>query len=187
MKYLSSVVVGGNHVTHDLAVGLRTPMTEAERIKRQYGRALQSLVDTDEMIAVQGLGAKELQPIPHKLIGEIIECRVEEIFALAWQRIQGQGLHGNLSGGVVITGGASVMPGMTQAAEAVFEMPVRLGLPAHISGLTDLVNTPMYATSVGLALFGRDRLLAGEADDAERRGLAGAFHRMTAWIQRFFA
>ena len=78
MRYVSSIVVGGNHVTHDLAVGLRTPMTEAERIKRQYGRALQSLVDTDEMIAVQGLGAKEIQPIPHKLIGEIIECRVEE-------------------------------------------------------------------------------------------------------------
>jgi cell division protein FtsA len=93
-------------------------VTEAERI-RQYGRALQSLINTDDMIAVQGLGGKEIQPIPHKLIGEIIECRVEEIFALAWQRIQEQGLYGGLSAGVVITGGASVMPGMTQAAEAV--------------------------------------------------------------------
>ncbi len=186
MRYVSSIVVGGNHVTHDLAVGLRTPMTEAERIKRQYGRALQSLVDTDEMIAVQGLGAKEIQPIPHKLIGEIIECRVEELFALAWQRIQEQGLHGSLSAGVVITGGASVMPGMTQAAEAVFEMPVRLGLPAQISGLTDLVNTPMYATGVGLALFGRDRLLSGEPYYTDYRGLGGVFHRMTAWVQKFF-
>ncbi len=186
MRYVSSIVVGGNHVTHDLAVGLRTPMTEAERIKRQYGRALQSLVDTDEMIAVQGLGAKETQPIPHKLIGEIIECRVEELFALAWQRIQEQGLHGSLSAGVVITGGASVMPGMTQAAEAVFEMPVRLGLPAQISGLTDLVNTPMYATGVGLALFGRDRLLSGEPYYTDYRGLGGVFHRMTAWVQKFF-
>jgi cell division protein FtsA len=186
MKYISSIVVGGNHVTHDLAVGLRTPMTEAERIKRQYGRALQSLIDTDEMIAVQGLGSKETQPIPHKLIGEIIECRVEELFALAWQRLQEQGLHAHLSAGVVITGGAAVMPGMTQAAEAVFELPVRLGLPAEISGLTDLVNTPMYATSVGLALYGRDRLLAGATYDADHRGLGGMFHRMTAWVQKFF-
>lgn len=186
MRHVSSLVVGGNHVTHDLAVGLRTPVTEAERIKRHYGRALQSFIDTDDMIAVQGLGAKEIQPIPHKLIGEIIECRVEEIFALAWQHIQEQGLHASLSAGVVITGGASVMPGMTQAAEAVFEMPVRLGLPAQISGLTDLVNTPMYATGVGLALFGRDRLLAGETYYADHRGLSGAFHRMTAWVQRFF-
>jgi cell division protein FtsA len=186
MRHVSSLVVGGNHVTHDLAVGLRTPVTEAERIKRQYGRALQSFIDTNDMIAVQGLGAKEIQPVPHKLIGEIIECRVEEIFALAWEHIQQQGLHASLSAGVVITGGASVMPGMTQAAEAVFEMPVRLGLPAQISGLTDLVNTPMYATGVGLALFGRDRLLAGETYDTDHRGLSGAFHRMTAWVQRFF-
>jgi cell division protein FtsA len=186
MRHVSSLVVGGNHVTHDLAVGLRTPVTEAERIKRQYGRALQSLIDTGDMIAVQGLGAKAIQPIPHKLIGEIIECRVEEIFALAWQHIQEQGLHASLSAGVVITGGAAVMPGMTQAAEAVFEMPVRLGLPAQISGLTDLVNTPMYATGVGLALFGRDRLLAGETYYADHRGLSGAFYRMTARVQRFF-
>jgi cell division protein FtsA len=186
MRYLSSTVVGGNHVTHDLAVGLRTPVTEAERIKRQYGRALQSLIDTDGMIAVQSIGAKEIQPIPHKLIGEIIECRVEEIFALAWQRLQEQGLHNSLSAGVVITGGASVMPGMTRAAEAVFEMPVRLGLPAQISGLTDLVNTPMYATGVGLALFGRDRLLAGDPYAADRRGLGAAFQRVTTWVQKLF-
>ena len=186
MRHVSTLVVGGNHVTHDLAVGLRAPVTEAERIKRQFGRALQSLIDTDDMIPVQSLGAKEMQPIPHKLIGEIIECRVEELFALAWQRIQEQGLHGSLAGGVVITGGASVMPGMTQAAEAVFEMPVRLGLPAQISGLTEMVNTPMYATGVGLALFGRDRLLAGEASYTDHRGLSGAFHRMSAWVQRFF-
>ena len=186
VKHVSSLAVGGNHVTHDLAVGLRTPVTEAERIKRQYGRALQLLINTNDMIAVQGLGTKEIQTIPHKLIGEIIECRVEEIFALAWQRLQEQGLDGSLSAGVVITGGASVMPGTTQAGEAVFEMPVRLGLPAQISGLTDLVNTPMYATGVGLALFGRDRLLAGETSATGHRGLSGAFHRMAAWVQRFF-
>ncbi|MDQ3828916.1 MAG: cell division protein FtsA [Candidatus Tectomicrobia bacterium] len=186
LRHVSSLVVGGNHVTHDLAVGLRTPVTEAERIKRQYGRALRSLIDADDMIDVQGLGAKEIQPIPRKLIGEIIECRVEEIFALALQRIQQQGLYGSLGAGVVITGGASVMPGMTQAAEAVFEMPVRLGLPAQISGLTDLVNTPMYATGVGLALFGRDRLLEGEMYRFDHRGVSGALRRMSVWVQKFF-
>jgi cell division protein FtsA len=186
VRHVSSLVVGGNHVTHDLAVGLRTPVTEAERIKKQYGRALQSLVDADDMIDAQGLGAKELQPTPRKLIGEIIECRVEEIFALALHRIQQQGLYDGLSTGVVITGGASVMPGMTQAAEAVFETPVRLGLPAQISGLTDLVNTPMHATSVGLALLGRDRLLEREADQSHRPGVSKVFRSMTAWVQTFF-
>jgi cell division protein FtsA len=186
LRYVSSLVVGGNHVTHDLAVGLRTPVTEAERIKRQYGRALQSLINADDMIDVQGLGGKEIQPIPRKLIGEIIECRVEELFALALQRIQQQGLYRSLAAGVVITGGAAVMPGMTQAAEAVFEMPGRLGLPAQIRGLTDLVNTPMYATGVGLALFGRDRLLAGEMYHSNQRGVNWAFRRMSAWLQKFF-
>ncbi len=184
VRHVSSLVVGGNHVTHDLAVGLRTPVTEADRIKKQYGRALQSLFEADETIDVQGLGAKELQPIPRKLIGEIIECRVEEIFALALHRIQQQGLYDGLSTGVVITGGSSVMPGMTQAAEAVFETPVRLGLPVQISGLTDLVNTPMYATSVGLALLGRDRLLESEAADRSYGpGVGKVFRRMTAWVR----
>jgi cell division protein FtsA len=75
---------------------------------------------------------------------------------------------------------------MTQAAETVFEMPVRLGLPGQISGLTDLVNTPMYATGVGLALFGRDRFLAGETSQAGYRGVGRAFHRVAAWVQKFF-
>jgi cell division protein FtsA len=186
VRHLSSVAVGGSHVTHDLAVGLRTPVAEAERIKRQYGRALQSLVETDEMIDVQGVGGKEIQPTSRKLIGEIIECRVEEIFALALQRIQHHGLVQDLSAGVVITGGASVMPGMMQAAETIFELPVRLGLPAQISGLTDLVNTPMYATAVGLALCGKDRLLEAEVEQSTYPGIAQAFHRIAAWVQNFF-
>jgi cell division protein FtsA len=129
---------------------------------------------------------KEIQSTSRQLIGEIIECRVEEIFALAVHRIQQQGLYGGLAAGVVITGGASVMPGMTQAAEAVFEMPIRLGLPAQISGLTDLVNTPMYATGVGLALFGRDRFLADEADHSRYQGVSGIVRRMTTWVQNLF-
>jgi cell division protein FtsA len=186
VRHVSSLVVGGNHVTHDLASGLHTPVVEAERIKKQYGRAWQSLIDPDEVIDVQGLGAKEMQATPRKLIGEIIECRVEELFSLALYRLQQDGLYGGLSAGVVITGGASVMPGMTEAAEAVFEMPVRLGLPVQISGLTDLVNTPMYATGVGLVLYGRDHLLESEADRFRHPGVSGVFRRMEAWFQKFF-
>jgi cell division protein FtsA len=186
LRHVSSLVVGGNHITHDLAVGLRTPMTEAERVKKQYGRALQSLINADDTIEAQGLGANEILPISRKLIGEIIECRVEEIFALALQRIQQQDLYSELSTGVVITGGASVMPGMSDIAEAVFERPVRLGLPVQISGLTDLVNTPMYATGVGLTLFGRDRLLEREAYHSHYQGVSARFRRLTTWVQNFF-
>jgi cell division protein FtsA len=187
VRHVSSLMVGGNHITHDLAVGLRTPVAEAERIKKQYGRALRSLVDAHDMIDVQSLGAKETQPTPRSLLGEIIECRVEEIFALALHRIQQQDLSGGLSSGVVITGGACIMPGMTQAAEGVFGMPVRVGFPIQTSGLSDLVNTPMYATSVGLALFARDRLLEHEVDHSRRRVVSGVFRRLTARIENFFA
>jgi len=187
LRHVSSLIVGGNHITHDLAVGLRTPVTEAERVKKLYGRALQSLISADDTIEAQGLGSNEILPIPRKLIGEIIECRVEEIFALALDRIQQQDLYSGLSAGVVITGGASVMPGMTEIAEAVFERPVRLGLPVQISGLTDLVNTPMYATGVGLALFGRDWLLEREAYHAHYPGVSATFRRFTTWVQNFFA
>ncbi len=185
VKHLSSLAVGGNHVTHDLAVGLRTPVAEAERLKKQYGRALQSLIDAGDTIDVQGLGAKEIRSTSRKLMGEIIECRVEEIFTLALHRIQQQGLYGGLSAGAVITGGASVMPGMTQAAETIFAMPVRLGLPAQISGLTDLVNTPMYATAVGLALCGKDRLLEAEAAQSKHPGVGGRVRRLAAWLHNF--
>jgi cell division protein FtsA len=119
-------------------------------------------------------------------MGEIIECRVEEIFALALQRIQQHAPNGGLAAGVVLTGGASVMPGMAQAAETMFEMPVRLGFPAQISGLTDLVNTPMYAAGVGLALHGKDRLLEAEAEQSKHPEAGGAVRRMAAWLQNLF-
>src|SRR5919204_134442 len=160
LRHVASLAVGGNHVTHDLAVGLRTPVTEAERLKKQYGCALSSLIDGETMVDVPMLGEREIQPTPHKLLAEIVECRVEEIFSLALHQLQHSGTSDGLCTEVVLTGGASLMPGMVQAAEAIFERPVRLGLPLDISGLTDLVHNPMYATSVGLALYGRDHLAA---------------------------
>jgi cell division protein FtsA len=186
LRHLSSLPVGGNHITHDLAVGLRTPVAEAERLKRQYGCAQLSLIRSDEMIAVPVLGSKTVQSTPRKYIAEIIECRVEEIFALALQRIQQSGLYEGLVTGVVLTGGASVMPGMVQSAEAIFELPIRLGSPVHISGLADLVQNPMYTTGVGLALYGRDRILGGESIRVSQGGVGSLVRRLATWWQNFF-
>jgi cell division protein FtsA len=186
LRHLTSLPVGGNHVTHDLAVGLRTPVAEAERLKRQYGCAQLSLIKSDDMVAVPVLGSKTMQSMPRKLIGEIIECRVEEIFALALQHLQDSGWYDGLSAGVVLTGGASAMAGMVQAAEAIFELPVRLGTPQHISGLADLVHNPTYTTGVGLALYGRDRLLAGESIRSNQGGVSGLWQRLSLWWQNFF-
>jgi len=185
LKYVSGLMVGGNHITHDLAVGLRTPVAEAERLKKQYGCALLTLMNADDMVNVQVIGTKAIQPTPRKLLGEIIECRVEEIFALALRQMQESGVSEGLAAGVVITGGASIMPGMVEAAEVVFGLPVRHGLPLYISGLADLVNNPMYTTGVGLALYGCDQLLAAEAASPHHAGLRGALRRMAAWFQNF--
>jgi cell division protein FtsA len=137
-------------------------------------------------VDVPMLGGKEIQPTAHKFLAEIVECRVEEIFSLALQQLRQSSNDDGLSAGVVLTGGASLMLGMVQAAEAIFERPVRLGLPLDISGLTDLVHNPMYATGVGLALYGRDRLMAAESMQLGQGGFSGAFRRAAAWLQNFF-
>ncbi|MBI3327612.1 MAG: cell division protein FtsA [Nitrospinae bacterium] len=185
-KHIASLAVGGNHVTHDIAVGLRTPVGEAERIKKQFGCALLSMVRAEDMVDVHTVGGKETQRVPRKFLVEIIEPRVEEIFALALHNIQQGGFFDAIPAGVVITGGATIMPGMVEAAEEVFELPVRIGLPIGISGLTDIVTNPIYATGVGLALYGRNRLLEAAAAHSGRTGLGGAFRRMAVWLQDLF-
>lgn len=186
LRYLCSLPIGGNHITHDLAVGLRTPVAEAERLKRQHGCAQLSLIKSDEMVAVTALGSKTLQPTPRKFIGEIIECRVEEIFALALQCLQQSSWYSELAAGVVLTGGASAMPGMVPAAEAIFELPVRLGTPLRVSGLADLVQNPLYTAAVGLAFYGCDRIRDGAAAHAHYHGVRGLVRRLATWWQYFF-
>jgi cell division protein FtsA len=186
LAYVSSLIVGGNHITHDLAIGLRTPVAEAERLKKQFGGALLTLINAEDMVSVPGIGTKEVRLMPRKLLGEIIECRVEEIFTLALHRMQESGVSKGLAAGVVLTGGAAVMPGMVEAAEVVFGAPARLGFPLDINGLTDLVNHPMYATGVGLALYGYDRFLESEARSFHHTGVSGALHRLATWFQNFF-
>ncbi len=183
LRHLSSVIVGGNHVTNDLAVGLRTSVAEAERLKKDYGCALVSLVQVDDMVTVPLVGGKESQVFPHKFLAEIVELRVEEIFALALHNIQQSGFYEAIPAGVVLTGGASVMPGMVQAAEAVFELPVRVGFPLQVGGLADLVHHPIYATGIGLALYGRHRLVQLAAAHTTRRGFGRVLRRVRVWFQ----
>ena len=185
-QHVCSVAVGGHHVTHDLSVGLRTPIAEAERLKKRYGCALLSMVNVEDLVEVPSVGVNEMRAFPRKFLAEIIEPRVEEIFALALHQIQRSGLSPALSAGVVITGGASAMPGMAQAAEGVFELPARVGVPLNIVGLTDLVSHPMFATVVGLAQYGRHRLLEADAAYAPSFAVGRLFQRMAAWLHELF-
>ncbi|MGK5090346.1 cell division protein FtsA [Bdellovibrionota bacterium FG-2] len=160
--HTSVIAIGGNHVTNDIAVGLRTPQTEAERIKIAHGCALASMVKDNETIEVAGVGGRKARVVSRKLLAEIIEPRIEEIFSLIQREVMKSGYQELLSGGFVITGGASLLEGMPELAEFIFEMPVKRGVPQNIGGLKDVVNSPKFATAVGLVKWGSRNMHKGQ-------------------------
>jgi len=154
IKNTAVLGLGGYHLSNDIAVGLRTPFEEAERIKKRFGVASARYLSSDDVITVPSVGGRRPREVSRKILCEIIEPRVEEILSLARQEIGKAGLADKIPSGVVLTGGASALNGMADLAEEIFEAPVRNGMPIHIGGLQDVVRSPMYATGVGLVLFG---------------------------------
>ncbi|MFA0741536.1 MAG: hypothetical protein DFNUSKGM_001647 [Candidatus Fervidibacter sacchari] len=146
--------VGGNHVTRDLAIGLRTPLEEAERLKVNYGCALPERVSSDETVEVMELGRGKPRPVPKRALAEIIEARMRELFELAAERLSRNGWMPLLAGGVVLTGGGSLLDSVADLAQSVFELPVRIGEPSLPPGAPQDLKSPIYATVVGLVLYG---------------------------------
>ncbi|MBW1782153.1 MAG: cell division protein FtsA [Deltaproteobacteria bacterium] len=154
IKHTSVLALGGDNLTYDIAVGLRTPKLEAEKIKIKYGCALSSMIGRDETIEVPGVGGRKPRTLSRQILGEILEPRVEEIFSLIYGELINSGYEDLVSSGVVVTGGSAELPGISEMAEQIFNAPARAGYPEGINGLSDLVNKPMYATAVGLVLYG---------------------------------
>ena len=154
--HTSVLTVAGSHITNDIALGLRTPMDEAERIKQKYGCAIANMVDQNETIEVPSVGGREPRMMSRRFLCEIIEPRVEEIFSLVQHEIRKTGYEDLLASGLVVAGGAALMSGMVELAEEVVELPTRVGYPQGVGGLMDVVKNPMYATGVGLVLYGVD-------------------------------
>src|SRR5687767_9239358 len=171
IAHTSVIPAGGNNITSDVAAGLRTPMAEAERLKRNYGCALGRMIADDEEIEVPGVGGHPPRRCARRLLGDIIEPRVEEIFAEARRRVEETGMLEQVSSGCVLTGGAALMEGMVECAEEILGMPVRLGFPVGVKGIVQLVQGPQYATGVGLVRYGAHLL----ADAAAREEIAGRF------------
>lgn len=144
------LAVGGNHLTADIAHGLRLPVDKAEDVKKQHGHAIQSEIGMDESFSVQPFGEDQLVRISRRDMAHIIEARVEEIFDLALQEIKRSGYDGLLPAGMILTGGTSLLPGIRQLASKVLGMPVRTAQPDKLVGLADKLNSPAYSTSVGL-------------------------------------
>jgi len=165
IKHTSVLGLGGYHISNDIAVGLRTPFDEAERIKKKFGVAAARFLPGDDILSVPSVGGRRPRQMSRKMLCEIIEPRVDEILSLARQELAREGLERRFPAGIVLTGGASSLEGIGELAEEVFEVPVRQGIPSHVGGLQDVVRGPMYATGVGLALLGAGQ----EQDRAQSR------------------
>jgi cell division protein FtsA len=154
IKHTSVLTLGGDNLSNDIAIGIRTPFKEAEKIKIKYGCGLTSLIGQDETIQVPSVGGREPRTMSRKILGEILEPRVEEIFSLIHHEMLRSGYDELVTSGIVVTGGSSLLPGVPEIVEQVFNMPARIGYPTNIGGLKEIVNSPMYATAVGLVLYG---------------------------------
>ena len=187
VKYTSVIAVGGNHITSDLAIGLRTPQVEAEKIKRKHGCAVAAMVKSGELVEIPSMGGREPRVIKRDVLCEIIEPRVEEMFQMIYHDLETSGYLGIIPSGLVITGGAAMLEGMPEVAERVFGLPVRRGNPKGVGGLVDVVNSPQYATAVGLLLFGMKLRRHGPPRPLKGRNLFNnVTDRMKGWIEDFF-
>jgi len=182
IKHTFVLALGGNNLTNDIAIGLRAPHAEAEKIKTRFGTCLSRRVSPDDTIEVPGVGGREARKLPRQILGEILEPRMEEIFTLLKREIYRAGLEHAMPSGLVLTGGTSLLEGATEIAETVFNLPTRLGRPRGINGLVDVVNNPMYATGVGLVVYGA----RNQADKKFRIRDANIFNRIVSRMKRWF-
>jgi cell division protein FtsA len=186
VRYTSVLPIGGNHVTNDIATGLRTAFADAEKIKQRYGLARAAMVAHHERIDVPGVSGKANGSVPRQLVCDIIEPRLDELFQLVAKEIEKSGYKDSVTSGAVLTGGSMLMPGAVPMAEEIFGMPARLGNPTHVSGLVDVISSPVYAGGVGLVLYGmkrEDRAVYRSGDDTI---ISKVRHRMSDWLSEFF-
>ena len=175
--------VGGDHFTSDIAVGLRMPIPDAEKLKRKCGCALSAMVEEDETMDVASVGGRRPRVMARRILSEILQPRAEEIFHLVWDEIRRAGYEKSLNSGIVLTGGGAILEGMPEIAEQIFDLPIRRGCPAGVGGLADHVNSPTFATGVGLALYA----YRNAAGDASRVPVgAGALGRVAGRLRGLF-
>jgi cell division protein FtsA len=185
IRHTAVIPIAGDQVTNDIAVSMRTPTQHAEDIKVRYACALSQLANPDETIEVPSVGERPARRLARQTLAEVVEPRYEELFGLVREELRRSGFEEAVAAGIVLTGGSAKMEGAIELAEEVFHVPVRLGLPQQVQGLSDVVRNPIYSTGVGLLLYGRDNALPVR----QRRTLSsakGVLDRMRSWFQGNF-
>jgi cell division protein FtsA len=186
IRHTAVIPIAGDQVTNDIAVALRTPTQHAEEIKIKYACALTQLASADETIEVPSVGERPARRLARHTLAEVVEPRYEELISLIQAELRRSGFEDLVAAGVVLTGGSSKMEGLIDLAEEVFHMPVRLGTPQYVAGLVDVVRNPIYATGVGLLLFGNQNRTHRALNAPMGRGMRGVWDRMKSWFQGNF-
>lgn len=186
IRHTAVIPIAGDQVTNDIAIALRTPTRNAEEIKIKYGCALQDLVDTNQTIEIPSIGDRAGRRIPRRGLAEVVEARYEELFNLALAELRRSGLEDFIAAGIVLTGGASKVEGAQELAERIFKIPVRIGKPHSVTGLPDIIHNPIYATSVGLLVYGLKQRQNQSETVISQPSMKSLWSRMKNWFQGNF-
>lgn len=186
IRHTAVIPIAGDQVTNDIAIALRTPTRNAEEIKIKYGCALQDLIDSSQIIDIPSIGDRTGKRLPARALAEVIEARYEELFTLALNELRRSGLEQQIAAGIVLTGGASKIMGAQELAERIFRIPVRIGKPHNVTGLTDIVNNPIYATGVGLLVYGLQQKQNQREVVINQPSIKSLWSRMKNWFQGNF-
>ncbi|MDD5033860.1 MAG: cell division protein FtsA [Methylococcaceae bacterium] len=186
IRHTAVIPIAGDQVTNDIAVALRTPTQHAEEIKLKYACALTQLAKLEDAIEVPSIGDRPSRQISKLNLAEIVEPRYEELLLLVQAELRRSGFEDMIAAGIVLCGGSARVEGLVELAEEIFHMPVRLGLPQHVSGLSEVIRNPAYATGAGLLLFGRQHGPHGDRSALAGGGFTGMWAKMKSWFQGNF-
>ena len=186
IRHTAVIPIAGDQITNDVAVAFRTPTQSAEDIKIKHGCALRQLADSREMVEVLGVDGREPRQLSVQTLAEVIEPRVVELYEFVLQELRRSGMEEMIASGIVITGGSAMMRGMVELGEEIFHMPMRLGLPRYVEGLSEVISNPRYATGVGLLLMGKIQLERQLAGQMQTSSFARLIDKMKSWFQGNF-
>jgi cell division protein FtsA len=186
IRHTAVVPIAGDQMTNDVAVAFRTPTQSAEEIKIKHGCALRQLADPREIVEVPGVDGREPRQLSVQTLAEVLEPRVVELYELVLNELRRSGMEEMIASGIVITGGSAMMRGMVELGEEIFHMPVRLGMPRYVGGLSEVVSNPRFATGVGLVLMGKQQLERQISGQLESGSFARVLERMKSWFQGNF-